>query len=163
MDKPFWFSVVEQWKTMEKGEYGVTFPFLIGAISKVSGRSPDRNHIEEMFQEIIEAPLDGHYCEVRWCGNIEEPVASVKQVTDINKVSIKSFFKSPNGTQVSLAFTTDLMSMFNLNCTTEKDCLEKLITYTTENASKGNFSKHGGQFTPFSSEDLEFINLVSSQ
>ena len=163
MDKPFWFNIVEQWKEMGKGEYGVTFPFLIGAIAKASAQEPSEALVRNAFREIIETPFPGYYCEVRWCGNINEPVASVKKVSEIHKVSIKSKFNSPGNGDASLAFTTDLMSMFTLDCASEQECLEKLIALTNKYASEGNFSKNGGCFTPFTVADLEFIAAVEKQ
>lgn len=162
MEKPFWFRLIEQWRLTGRGEYGLTFPFLVAAISNDTGKKPNESLIANVFQTIIENPFDGYYCEVRWCGNINEPVASVKALSEIHKVSIKSFFKSQKDL-TSLAFTTDLMSMFNLNCTDERDCLSKLISYTKQHVSEGNYSKNGGNFTPFTGNDLEFIAFVKTQ
>lgn len=148
---------------MGKGEYGITFPFLIGAVAKTSTESTNEELVRAVFQKIVENPVAGYYCEVRWCGNINEPVASVKQVSEIHNVSIKSQFNSSTSGNVSLAFTTDLMSMFNLNCANEQECLEKLIALTTEKSVEGNFSKNGGTFMPFTAGDLEFIEVVRKQ
>ncbi|MEA1989213.1 MAG: hypothetical protein U9N57_08420 [Pseudomonadota bacterium] len=163
MDKPFWFKIIEQWKEMGKGEYGVTFPFLIGAIAKASAQEPNDELVRKTFQEIIENPFPGYYCEVRQCGNINEPVASVKKVSEIHNVSIKSKFSIPGSGDASLAFTTDLMSMFALDCSSEQECLEKLVALTNKYASEGNFSKNAGSFTPFTVGDLEFIEVVENQ
>jgi hypothetical protein len=163
VEKPYWFKIIEQWKEMGKGEYGVTFPFLIGAVAKLSTGSVTEEFTKSVFRDIIENPVSGYYCEVRWCGNINEPVASIKLVSEIHNVSIKSQFKSSISGNVSLAFTTDLMSMFNLNCANEKECLGKLVALATEIADEGNFSKNDGTFTPFTAGDLEFIEAVSKQ
>ncbi len=161
MKNPFWFSVIEQWKEMGKGEYGVTFPFLVGAIAKTSAQSINKAFVISIFQEIINNPVAGYYCEVRWCVNIDEPVASVKKTEEIHNVSIKSKFVVENTENVSLAFTTDLMSMFNLDCSNNQECLEKLTSVTIEKVAEGNFSKNGGVFTPFTESDLKFIEVVS--
>lgn len=163
MEKPFWFRLIEQWKQTGRGEYGLTFPFLVGAISNYTGEKPNESLVESVFKTIIESPFEGCYCEVRWCGNINEPVASVKALQEIHKVSIKSLFKSQQEGLTSLAFTTDLMSMFNLNCKNELDCLNKLIAYTTQHVLEENYSKNGDQFTSFTGDDLEFITLVKAQ
>lgn len=163
MQKPFWFNIIEQWKEMGKGEYGVTFPFLIGAIAKESKKTPTGELVREAFRAIIENPFSGYYCEVRWCGNIDEPVASVKPLSEIHNVSIKSQFNLSGSGEVSLAFTTDLMSMFNLDCANEQECLEKLIASTIAKASEGKFSKNGSNFTPFTAADIEFIELIEKQ
>ena len=161
MKNPFWFAVIKQWKEMGKGEYGVTFPFLIGAIAEVGNHKVNKELVESVFHEIIHNPVSDFYCEVRWCGNIDEPVASVRELREIENISIKSKFFSKNNANVSLAFTTDLMSMFNLNCSSNKECLEKLISMTTNNVAKGDFSKNSGVFTPFTKDDIEFIAVVS--
>jgi len=160
MKNPYWFNVIQQWKEKGKGEYGVTLPFLVGAIAKASNEAANETLIREIFHEIIENPVSGYYCKVRWCGNINEPVASVKPVAEIHKVSIKSQFVSKKAEIVSLAFTTDLMSMFNLNCSNYEDCLEKLIASSIDQIAEGNFSKNGGIFTPFTAGDLRFIEEV---
>lgn len=126
MAAPFWFRIIEQWKEQGKGEYGVTFPFLVGSVSRTTGKPANEALVREIFQEIISNPVKDYYCEVRWCGNINEPVASVKELEKIHGVSIKSQFEAPSTGAVSLAFTTDLMSMFNLDCSNNNQCLEKL-------------------------------------
>lgn len=155
---PFWFRLIEQWVKKGKGEYGISFPFLVGAIAQKTNGELTTSFIRKVFQEIIENPISGHYCEVRWCGNINEPVASIKNIEDIKNVSIKDQYITNN--QVSLAFTTDLMSMFNLNCTTKEECLSKLVELTREIVEKKVFSKNNGSFTEYTVGDLEFINDV---
>ena len=163
MEKPFWFRLIEQWVLTRRGEYGITFPFLIGAVSIESGKTPNRELIENVFRSIIENPFTGYYRQVRWCGNIGEPVTSVRKLSEIHKVSIKSLFKAQNRDVATLAFTTDLMSMFNLNCTNESECLDKLTSYTENHVLVGSYSKNQGQFTPFTEDDFEFITSVKAQ
>ncbi len=168
MKNPFWFNIIEQWKLTGKGEYGVTFPFLIGAMVFANKKEITNEFVGNIFQEIINNPVADYYCEVRWCGDIDEPVASIKKLEDLHKVSIKSKFFCKNTEIESLAFTTDLMSTFNLECavneecTSNEDCLNRLICRTLEESVKGNFSKNDGYFAPFSEDDIKFIELVSS-
>lgn len=161
MKIPFWFTIIEQWVLMEKGEYGVTFPFLAGAIAKKNNQEIDESFVKNLFQEIVSKPVTDYYCEVRWCGNIDEPVVSVKQIEDIHKVSIKSKFICEKSKNATLAFTTDLMSMFHFDCSNSKDCLNKLINMTFEKARDGKFSKNDGVFTSFTVDDIKFIETVS--
>lgn len=74
MAKPFWFQLIKEWRDQGMGQYGVSFPFLTGAIAKQSGSTIDHQFIDDIFNEIIINPVEGFYCEVRWCGNIDEPV-----------------------------------------------------------------------------------------
>ena len=147
---------------MDKGEYGVTFPFLIGAIARESSQKISDEFVTKIFLEIRNEPVSGYYCEVRWCGNIEEPVASVKNISEIKNVSIQSSFKDITNKNISLAFTTDLMSMFNLDCKTNEECFHKLVARTIGRATKGEFSKNSGHFNAFNDDDIKFIEHVGS-
>ncbi|WP_300357521.1 hypothetical protein [uncultured Pseudoalteromonas sp.] len=158
MNKPFWFHIIKQWKEMGKGEYGVTIPFLVGALASHFGKEPTKEFVDETFENIKSNPVNGYYCEVRWCGNIDEPVISVKEIDELADITLEADYKF--GGIVSLGFTMDLMGMFHLNCETAHDCLLKLITYSLEHVSQGCFSKNSGKFTSFTDDDLVFINLV---
>lgn len=57
---------------MEKGLYGISFPFLVSAIAQETKSSVNREFIEKVFNEIKENSVQGYYCEVRWCENINE-------------------------------------------------------------------------------------------
>lgn len=161
MENFFWFKLIRDWRLEGKGQYGTTFPFLIGAIAEVQNVQPDFTLITSVFNEIISKPANGYYCEVRWCGNINEPVISVKPISDSLKVSIKAKFSTND--VISLGFTTDLMSMFHLDCETADECLKKLVDYTVLHVIAGEFSKNGGRFTSFTNDDIQFINKIASK
>jgi len=161
MNNPFWFELIKQWKEKGMGEYGVTFPFLIGALVKQSGKPINRQFIESIFNEIIHKPIKGFYCEVRWCDNIDEPVASIEAIKNIKNKSIKSQFQNSNN-ELSLAFTSNLVSFLTLKCTNKKECLENLISGTHDKTRKNQFSKNNGTFGEFSSSDISFIENVYS-
>ena len=143
------------------GEYGISFPFLIGAVAKENSIDINREFIENIFNEIINNPVDGNYCEVCWCGNLDEPVASIEKISSLKNKSIQASYED-KANNVSLAFTTDLMSMFTLNCSTREECLEKLITRTLENVEKGLLSKNNGVFGDFTESEVAFIKDVVS-
>jgi len=161
MSCPFWFQLIKQWREQGMGQYGVSFPFLAGAISRQFGGDIDEGFIKGMMQEIIDNPTPGYYCEVRWCGNIDEPVASIEPTEAIKNKSIQAQFTS-NG-EPSLAFTSDLMSMFTLNCENKEDCLEKLIARALEKAGQNLFSKNNGVFGNFTDKEIRFIEDVYSK
>jgi len=148
---------------MGKGQYGVTFPFLMGALAH---KSTEKADISCVLQSIINEPVDGYYCEVRWCGNINEPVISIVKLEDITKVAIKAGFSACGSDTKSLAFTEDLMSFFHLDCTTADECLSKLTSYTEKFVSNGQYSKQLNrqtferEFSPFSADDIQFIEDV---
>lgn len=52
------------------------------------------------------------------------------------------------------------MNMFHLDSDNAQDCLEKLILRTWDTVSKKCYSKNQGQFTPFTDDDIGFINTV---
>lgn len=160
MDTPFWYNIILQWRQKGMGKYGVSFPFLIGAIAMNNNSSISRCLIDSTFQEMINNPVVGNYCEVRWCGNINEPVVSIESVVNIEKKSIQAKYHDKNN-NISLAFTKDLMSMFTLNCSTKEECLDKLIAITLEKVENGVFSKNNGVFGDFSPCELKFIHSVS--
>ncbi|EAA5452939.1 hypothetical protein ABKU35_000014 [Salmonella enterica] len=153
-----WFELVKQWRESGRGSYGITFPFLVGSLSLMNKENITKIYIEKIFDEIIHKPVAGYYSEVRWCGTINEPVVSISKIENISKIAVKDSFKSNNC--YSLVFTEDLMSMFHLDSDNAQDCLEKLILRTWETVSNGCFSKNGGQFIPFTKDDLTFINAV---
>ncbi len=161
MANPFWFNLIRQWKETGMGQHGVSFPFLVGAVSRQSGEIVTKANIEALFQEIINKPVQGYYCEVRWCGNIDEPVVSIEKNSSIKQKSIQAQYKNAENLP-SLAFTTDLMSMFTLNCSTKEECLEKLVTRAFENAEKGMFSKNKGVFGDFTAHEVKFIDNVAA-
>lgn len=143
------------------GQYGVSFPFLVGAVATKFENRINEEFIKGIFQEIIEHPATGFYCEVRWCGSIDEPVVSVESIDTIKNKSIQAQFTNDTG-DASLAFTSDLMSMLSLNCETKEECLTKLISRTLEKAEKKLFSKNNGIFGNFTADELRFIEDVCS-
>jgi hypothetical protein len=158
MNNPFWFNIIQQWKEMGKGAYGVTFPFLVGAVAIHVDKEPDGELVAKVFDDMKNNPVDGYYCEVRWCGNIDEPVVSVNRVENASKVSIKADCRV--GDTISIGFTTDLTNMFHLDCETSDECLAKLFSYTEKIIRNNTFTKNRGQFTAFTNGDIDFIKSV---
>lgn len=160
MSDPFWVQLLKQWKDKAMGHYGVSFPFLIGAIARQSGSNIKRAYIDDVFKEIINIPIEGCYCEVRWCGDIDEPVISIEPLSTIKKKSIKARFMNERGV-VTLAFTSDLMSMFALDCENKEECLSKLVSRTLENTENNLFSKNKGVFGDFTATEIRFIEDIN--
>ena len=88
-------------------------------------------------------------------------MASIESLSEIQYKSIQAQFINESG-EATLAFTSDLMSMFTLNCENKEDCLHKLISRTLEKAGNNLFSKNNGVFGQFSIEDEAFIKNVIS-
>ena len=162
MSNPFWFQLIKQWREQGMGQYGVSLPFLVGAITRQFGGDITEDFIKGILQEIIESPAQGYYCEVRWCGNIDEPVASIESINTIKNKSIQAQFTNNNG-EPSLAFTSDLMSIFTLNCENKEDCLTKLIARALEKTRQNSFSTNNGVFGNFTEKEIKFIEDVYSK
>lgn len=163
MKKPDWFVLIEQWKARGMGQYGVTLPFLVGALGYKSGRSAlSSNNIRDLLQEIVTNPVTGYVTEVRWCQNIDAPVFSVARTNDRSKMLLKSYFSAQNG-EMSLGFSQDLQSMFGLNCSGSEECLDKLIHYAAIHVEKGQFSRmlntttEQHEYGAFSPKEKQFI------
>ncbi len=167
MNTPNWFVIIKQWRTKKMGEYGVTLPFLVGALAYVNGQEKaSLNDVIVLFDEMIENPADGYMVEIRWCGDIQEPVMSMRALNDPFVVAIKGSYSRPKGGGMSVAFTDDLMSMFNLNCKTAAECRDKLTIYAKDYVENGYFSKNLNpetmkrEFGCFSERDIQYIKSV---
>lgn len=158
VNNPFWGNVRQQWKKMGKGEYGVTFPFLVGAVARNTNSNPDERFTINIFEAMKNSPVAGHYCEVRWCGNIDEPVVSISPTENLPNAAFQAEHKIKE--IISVGFTSDLMNIFHLDCKTFEECLVKLISRTHKSVQVGEFSKNNGKFTAFTKSDVEFIETV---
>lgn len=155
MKKPDWFMLLEQWKTKGMGEYGVTLPFLVGAL----GRSAP-----QLLKEIINSPVSGYVTEVRWCADLSAPTFSVTKTTQ-STMQLKSSVPDPNG-ETSLGFSQDLHSTLGLNCKDASECLKKLIDHAAPAIERHTYSRNLSTVTrktewgPFTVEEINFIKEV---
>ena len=163
MNKPDWFLLIQQWRLKGMGEYGITLPFLVGALGYKSGESKlGVQHVRNVLNDIIERPVEGYVTEVRWCNGIDAPVFTVTPVDSI--LPFKSFFSRPNSEEASLGFSKDLQSsMFGLDCKDSSECYEKLINYSAKYIERGQYSRVMGdtvgkyEYRSFLPKDLEYI------
>ena len=156
----FLYEIIRQWTNKGMGVYGVTFPFLVGAVSVIYSKSINYTFIESVFHALMNSPLDNHYIEVRWCGNIDEPVASLRKITDLKNLSKAYSYYPDECNAVSFVFTTDAAGMFGLNGSSFDDCLNKLISKTLDDIAQGGYSKINGVFGDFSQKEIKFIYEV---
>lgn len=167
MSIPSWFIIIEKWRAKKMGEYGVTLPFLVGALAYENGQEKaSLNDVRTLLTEMIENPVDGYMAVIRWCGDIEEPVISMKALDDPFKVAIRNGYPRPIGDGMSVAFTEDLMSMLNFDCKTAEECRNKLANYAKDYVEKGCFSKNLNpetqqrEFGRFIERDVDYIKSV---
>ena len=169
MTKPSWFNIISEWRSKGMGEYGVTLPFLVGALAYEKGHDKaSLNDTLTLLTNMIENPVDGYMVVIRWCLDIEEPVISMKDLNDPFNIVIKDGYHRPNNGGFSMAFTEDLMSMFNLNCKDAEECKNKLADRTKSYVENGLFSKNfnpetqNREFGHFSERDIAYIESVVS-
>ena len=167
MTKPSWFNIISEWRSKGMGEYGVTLPFLVGALAYEKGHDKvSLNDTLTLLTNMIENPVDGYMVVIRWCGNIEEPVISMKALDDPLELAIKDGYTRPNDREFSMAFTVDLMSMLNLDCKDAEECKSKLANRAKNYVENGLFSKNfnpetqNREFGRFSERDIEYIKSV---
>ena len=129
MSQPDWFALIEQWKVRGMGEYGVTLPFLVGAL----GRSAS-----QLLQEITTEPVPGYVTEVRWCSQLSAPTFSAKKAGD-SEMPLDCYVSGPDG-EASLIFAYNLRSM--LHCKDADDCLTKLAENAATPIEDGHFSRN---------------------
>lgn len=165
MSKPDWFTLIQQWRLKDMGVYGVTLPFLVGALGHKSGESNlGTQHVHDVLNDIIERPVDGYVTEVRWCSDIDAPVFTVMPIDSMsNQMLFKSFSPRLNSEGASLGFSEDIQSMFGLDCNDSCDCYEKLVKYAAKYIEKGQYSRirrdTGGayEYGSFLQKDLLYI------
>ena len=165
MRYPDWFTLIQQWRIKGMGEYGITLPFLVGALAyKSAETSLGTQHIQSALDAIINSPVDGYVTEVRWCGGIDSPVFTVRSAENqSNQMVFKSFFKRPNSEEPSLGFSSDLQSMFGLGCENPEECYEKLISHAAGHVENGRYSRNYSAVTgkyeygSFIDKDLAYI------
>ncbi len=168
--KSVWFKILKQWREQGKGEYGVTLPFLVGALSYSGGLSnASREDIVNLFRDMTEYPVAGYFVEIRWCASVGDPVLSIKEVNDPEQAIPKVYFERPDNNGSSVVFTYDLVATLCPEDTTAQICKENLIEYVLPYVVAGSFSKSFNQATgkkeygKFSDHDIAFIKQVLAQ
>jgi len=162
---PDWQLLMSQWVEQKKGNTGITFPFLAGALALKNGeRTVTAEALKDLISTIISHPIAGHFVGVRRCGNIQAPVLSYLPLN--NELVRKCEIHSPIG-QVALAFSPDAMSPFGgLDCDGEAGCIDKLIEYAAPHTELGNFSRIYNEqsksftYAPFLQDEAKFIKSV---
>ena len=158
MSQSTWFAVLEQWKARDMGQYGVTLPFLVGALGKSA------SEISRLLHEIAHSPVPGYVTEVRWCAQLDAPTFSVSKI-DKSKMHFESFIPGPSG-EPSLGFSKDLQSSFGLNCKSSDECLKKLANDAATHVKKHQFSRirntntNTCEYTSFTQAEIQFIKEV---
>lgn len=168
MRNPDWFILIQQWRLKGMGAYGVTLPFLVGALGyKASETKLGAQHVSVVLNDIIEHPVEGYVTEVRWCSDIGAPVLTVNSGDSVpERMPFESFFPCPNGEGQSLGFSQNIHSMFGLDCKDAEECFKKLLNYAAKFVAKEQYSRarsvngRGFEYGSFCPEDLEYIQVT---
>ena len=84
MKYPDWFLIIKQWCEKGLGKYGVTLPFLYGAIKMKYGTAD----LKCIIQEMISAPVEGYIIEVSWCADVvKAPVLRATQEASKERIT----------------------------------------------------------------------------
>jgi hypothetical protein len=163
MQLPDWFLLVRDWRTTRMGTVGITLPFLVGALAaKANNPKPSVEDILDLLHEIVDSPVKGYVTEIRWCPNTDAPVLSVAATDSVFSLPLKSHFSTVTG-GTSLGFSEDIHSMFGLNCSSCKECLEALVANARPYVEAKTFSRvcdpKTGERTygDFSEKERQFI------
>jgi hypothetical protein len=111
MDKPNWFILIDQWKSQKMGQYGVTLPFLVGALAYKNGRtSASVDDIQQLLDDIVNRPVDRYITEVSWCHDISAPVLNLRRLDDVYRMKATASITPLSIGRESIAFSLNLQA-----------------------------------------------------
>ena len=158
MKYPDWFLIIKKWREKGLGKYGVTLPFLYGAIKMKNGTAD----LKSIIQEMISAPVEGYIIEISWCADaVKAPVLRATQETSTERITYKTVsVPNPSSGKPSLVFDNDLVKKWGDK---PQILLESLIREAAPAIHSGKYSRHHNDSTgesyngEFSQRELDFI------
>lgn len=152
IELPRWFRILKAWQTRR---YGLTLPFLIGALD---GESRVGEPLDEVARLLVafrdEAPED-HFVLVARCYNISEIVAALGVGKPPNRgLPIFSEVQEREALFVEASIFADAAE------TTVNSAAMGLAREYANQIKSGNYSIESGVWRPFSSKDLSFIASI---
>ena len=169
MRKPDWFLLIEQWRAKGMGVFGVTLPFIVGALARKAGeRKLDSGHVRKVLDEMIGHPVEGYVIEVKLCVDIDAPVfsAASKARGVSYRMPFEWFFPHPSGVGESLVLDQNLQSLFGSDCKDANECYSRLLAHATRHVASGNYSRNWDElegryvYGSFSDKHLEYIRTT---
>jgi hypothetical protein len=156
MKQPDWFIIIKEWRDNKMGEFGVTLPFIYGALQMKYG-SID---IREVIQEMIAQPVPGYVIEITWCPDaLKAPVLRATKEISKDRVTFQvETVQSPSTGKPALVFDNDLVRMWQ-----SQDLVEALIQDAHSAIELGKFSRRHDDSTgkyfydDFSEKEIRFI------
>lgn len=165
-DRPAWFVLVESWPRRGPGAFGVTVPFLVGALAMRKNVRPTPAQVEPLLTEMCKSPVHGYVTQVSWCPDIEAPVLSVVAAdSPYDRMSSPAKVPHPSGRGESLVFGGNLV--YRWGTKEPEELLRKLRDDATEPLSLGRCSRRRNSVTgkmeygDFSAHEIDFIRNLS--
>ena len=141
MTKPDWFILVEQWVPQRMGEYGVTLPFLVGALAhKAKQTDVGVEQVRKLLDDIVRHPVEGYVTEVNWCHEIAAPVLTTKSVNSSKRINSLATIPRPLGSGESLVFSYSLKDHWHLS--DPGALLDRLLEDAAEHVTKSRYSRN---------------------
>lgn len=160
---PDWHKLIKAW--LDKGRYGLTIPFIVGARALLAGtNTPNRYDIESLLTEIIEKPVQGNIVYIRWCDDYEAAVmASYSERFPFRPKDNVIEFSPEGNIEISLGVLREVAT--KLGATAEKaKIIPALVDYANAQVNLGHYSRYwtedGRTYGPFQEVDLSFIRAT---
>lgn len=162
---PDWFRLIKAWH--DQGHYGLTLPFIVGAIALRNGSSvAGRGEIEALLTQMIEDAVTGFIVHVRWCMDYQSAVFTVYEedspyrlYNDNGGIEIKNTTR-PGAV---IVIERNLAARWNLPYDGNR-LIAALIDQAELLAHEGRFSKSwkedGLEYGYFADEDITFIREI---
>lgn len=164
MKQPDWFVIIKEWRDRRMGKYGVTLPFLYGALCM----KYEAVNLHRILRNIIEQPVTGYVIETTWCPDVvKAPVFRATQETSQDRITFNVVpIPNPSTQRPSLIFDNDLATRWK-----SKDLVDALIEDARPAVESGKYSRHHDDKTgeyfygDFTEKEIEFIEatIMSSQ
>jgi len=165
IDLPDWFKLIKAWR--DQGHYGLTLPFIVGAIAFRNGRCVvERGETESLLTQMIEGPVTGFIVQIRWCMDYQSAVFTVYE-----EDSPYRLFNDNGGVEIKnttrpapvIVIERNLAARWNLPYDGNR-LIAALIDQAEPIAHQGRFSKSwkedGLEYGPFQDEEIRFIREV---
>ena len=166
MKNPDWFVLIERWIPEKMGEFGITLPFLVGALAHKSGvTKPKIQEVEKLLGEICNKPVDGYVIEISHCDNIDAPVLRATRCDSQVRMGTLIAIPHPSGKGQSLVFGTNLSTYWQSADATI--LVGRLAMDAAQHTEKGRYSRRRNtvnsnfEYGDFSPKEMEYIQRLT--
>ncbi len=137
---PEWFTLIKSW--IDRGSYGLTLPFIVGAIAYHRGKEEmDRGDIESLLNDIIQNPVEGYIVHIRWCLDYGSAVFAVYETDSPYRLHDRCInIRSKDSSTTSVVIEDNLAAEWRIQANAQV-LLEALLDKSEEHVQKGNYSR----------------------